>query len=337
MGCLALCAKAETPSFTVKTEKLGGSLIAIAEPKEWNGQVLLYAHGMRPAGQPLSASIDTDYLPYKTLLEEGWLVAMSSFRKNGHVVEIGVEDTEELRQHIVATYGKPKRTFLFGGSMGGDIAVVLAERFPEHYAGALSGDPALRSKYTHAPKIPVIFLCTSDELHESRQYIAKSQDAPVRPVLWFTQATGHCQYSAAEILTAMRGLITFADSGKCETEKDITSGYAPPASTATFEATGARAKIRRESGNLDTTFTREDFEKLRITQGTRFHFTVRGQTVNVFYGTDYNSVPKGEWVAFAMRDGYVRIARNSVSANAVLNCKVGDEAIVSPVSGATKE
>ena len=50
----------------------------------------------------------------------------------------GIEDTEALRQYIVAKYGKPETTFVSGGSMGGLIALALIEQYQQHYDGALT-------------------------------------------------------------------------------------------------------------------------------------------------------------------------------------------------------
>lgn len=339
MMCVALYAHAETATFTVKSDTLGPCLITIAEPETWNGDVLLYAHGMKLAKEPLSATIDTsETSSTRPLLEEGWLVAASSFRRNGYIIDDAVEDMEQLRRHIVDTYGAPKRIFLRGDSMGGDIVVLLAERFPVNYAGALSGAPALRSRYTHAPKIPILFLSTSDELKDSRQYIAKAQDAPVRPALWFTRQTGHCNYTGEEVLTALRGLVAFTETGKCETEKDVTGSRPPPASTATLSEGEARAAVKTVSsnGNVNTTFTPDDLAKLGIAQGARFSVTVRDKTANVFYGITYGDVPKGEWVGM-IRDGFLRVARNTANAKNFLQCEPGDEIVIAPIPEVTEE
>jgi pimeloyl-ACP methyl ester carboxylesterase len=52
-------------------------------------------------------------------------------------VKEALDETEALRKFYVQKYGKPKRTFVTGHSMGGTITLALAETNPEAYDGAL--------------------------------------------------------------------------------------------------------------------------------------------------------------------------------------------------------
>jgi len=52
-------------------------------------------------------------------------------------VKDGMQRTQQLRGLFVSHFGKPSKTLLMGHSLGGLVALGLAERFPEHYAGAL--------------------------------------------------------------------------------------------------------------------------------------------------------------------------------------------------------
>ncbi|HEY3377162.1 MAG TPA: SAM hydroxide adenosyltransferase [Armatimonadota bacterium] len=321
---------ADTTAVTVSEGVLGPCLIKLAVPAKWNGQLLLIAHGMRGDKEPLSADFSTETLLFKTLLQDGWLIASTSYRRNGYIIDDALEDIDLLRKHVIATYGQPKRILLVGGSMGGDIVVLLAERHPDQYAGALSEGAALvfaPKKYTFAPSVPILFLCTPDEIADKRDYIAKAKATPLCPVLWYVKREGHCRFNDQEELAAFRGLLSFADSGKCNTEKDITVEVPPPPSTAIFADGAAKAnisKIYANSGSLDTALVKADFDKLGIKRGTRFNLTCQQTTVSVLYGVSYSDVPTGDWIAFVMTDGYVRIARNWANANEVLKGKVGD-------------
>jgi pimeloyl-ACP methyl ester carboxylesterase len=76
--------------------------------------------------------------PYKTwLLDHDFAFAMSSYSKNGYVVEQGALDTYELKQLFTDHFGAPERTYIFGHSMGGAITQALAEGFPDDFSGAL--------------------------------------------------------------------------------------------------------------------------------------------------------------------------------------------------------
>jgi len=334
--CCSLAYAADTPTFTITDGILGPCKIKLAVPAKWNGQLLLLAHGRVADAMPLSADFSADSPLITGLLKDGWLIAATSYRRNGYIIDDAVADMEGLRQHVIEKYGQPKRVFLEGGSMGGDIVVLLAERYPDHYAGALSAGAALAfapKKYTFAPTIPILFLCTPDEIADKREYVAKAKAAPVPPVLWSVKREGHCRFNEQEEQAAFRGLLAFADSGKAETEKDITVELPPPPSTALFEngaATAAIKKIYQPSGSLFTAFVKADFDKLGIKRGTRFTLTSGEKTVAVLYGNNYSDVPTGGWIAFVQEDGYLRIARNWASANEILGCKEGESLTIIP-------
>ncbi len=284
----------------------------------------------------MSADFSTESLLYKTLLQDGWLIASTSYRRNGYIIDDAVEDMELLRQHVIAVYGEPKRIFLEGVSMGGDIVVLLAEKHQEQYAGVLSCGAALvfaPKKYSFAPALPVLFLCTQDEIADKREYVASAKGAPVCPVLWFVKRDGHCRFNDQEELAAFRGLLAFADTGKCDTEKDITIEVPPPPSTAVFANGAAGAtivKISTDAGSLDTAFVKADFDRLGIKPGAHFNLTYQNKTVSVLFGVSYSDVPDGDWIAFVKADGWVRIARNWANANEILGSKVGDTLTITP-------
>ena len=65
-------------------------------------------------------------------------LAYSSFSENGWAVKDGAQRTHELGELFAARFGAPSHTYLYGQSMGGLIAVELAEAYPTQYAGVLS-------------------------------------------------------------------------------------------------------------------------------------------------------------------------------------------------------
>jgi len=75
---------------------------------------------------------------FTPLLERGFAVAQSTYSQTGWAVEQAYAETEKLRQHFIAKYSKPQRTFVMGMSMGGTLAALTIETKPDIYAGALS-------------------------------------------------------------------------------------------------------------------------------------------------------------------------------------------------------
>src|SRR5450432_3502593 len=111
------CAQAEAraegkPPAPVKVDigHIAGANFAIAHPSgDWNHRVLLLAHGYRPPTAPLIADLHPERASIKAALDEGWIVATTSYRRNGLVVEDAIADLDTLRAYIVAAYGQVDR------------------------------------------------------------------------------------------------------------------------------------------------------------------------------------------------------------------------------------
>lgn len=129
---------APTWASTTTGEVGPGSSYEIFVPEGWNGDVVFYGHGIRDALEPVSLrDQDNAYLLRDRLGAMGYAVAASSFSHNGLALKDGAQRTHQLRGIFTERYGEPRRSFLMGHSLGGTIALDLAERFPTQYAGAL--------------------------------------------------------------------------------------------------------------------------------------------------------------------------------------------------------
>lgn len=98
----------------------------IEVPKNWNGKLVLYAHGYRGTGNALTV---TEPSVRKELLERGYAWAASSYSTNGYDVESGVKDTHALNGLFRQLVGNPTRTYIMGHSMGGHVTGVYAEQY----------------------------------------------------------------------------------------------------------------------------------------------------------------------------------------------------------------
>ena len=138
----AVLAAAQSPSFTTITGEIGpASLYEIAMPTvPWNGQLVVYAHGIVPPSAPIALSDEPKFRELRdTLTSQGFALVYSSYSVNGFgAVKDGTERTHQLRGIFVSRVNQPTRTYLVGESMGGLIAVKLVESFPGQYDGALS-------------------------------------------------------------------------------------------------------------------------------------------------------------------------------------------------------
>ena len=117
-------------------------------PRNWNGRLVMYAHGYRGAGEVL-----TPASPHfrRELVEAGYAWAASTYRANDYDVRAGIEDTNALAlafTRIAAGNGRelqsPSRIYIVGHSMGGHIAAAAVEaetlaraHNKVHYAGSM--------------------------------------------------------------------------------------------------------------------------------------------------------------------------------------------------------
>jgi hypothetical protein len=124
------------------TGEIDGARYTIKLPTKWNGTLLLYSHGYRFA-QPAPPNFDavetnaqvsstdsdgsgSDQLSGQ-LLKAGYALAGSSYKSNGWAVGDGIAADKALHDKFVSLVGKPKRTYVWGDSLGGLVTEVVAE------------------------------------------------------------------------------------------------------------------------------------------------------------------------------------------------------------------
>jgi len=102
------------------------SAYRVEVPANWNGELVMYAHGYRGEGLALSVS---ESAIRRYLIQNGFAWAASSYSKNSYNVVAGVEDTNKLALAFASISGKaaPTRTYIIGESMGGHVATAAVE------------------------------------------------------------------------------------------------------------------------------------------------------------------------------------------------------------------
>jgi pimeloyl-ACP methyl ester carboxylesterase len=120
--------------------KLEGIRFSLAIPWRWNKQATVFANGYRSPGLPTEIPenpLSDDTLGYyRYPYGQGFATGLSAYAKAGMAVQSGVESTHRLKlllDRLGAT-----RTYLMGGSMGGNITLALIEKYPDDFAGAIS-------------------------------------------------------------------------------------------------------------------------------------------------------------------------------------------------------
>jgi pimeloyl-ACP methyl ester carboxylesterase len=114
-----------------------GSLYELFVPADWNGDLVLYAHGYRAPRAPIALPRGGVEGLKDALLSMGYGVAWSSYSENGYAVRDGVIRTRQLRGIFASKVGKPDRTYIIGHSLGGMVTLMSAEKNPGLYDGAM--------------------------------------------------------------------------------------------------------------------------------------------------------------------------------------------------------
>jgi pimeloyl-ACP methyl ester carboxylesterase len=349
-GPLRSSPAAENPAPAVKVDvgQIAGARFAIANPPGvWNHRVLLIAHGYRPDPAPLIPDLHPERASNRALLEEGWIVATTSYRRNGLIVADAIADLDALRAYIANAYGEPERVLLEGESMGGLIATIMAERDAGPYQGAVVFDATLYANEDNRtiglsllPRIPLLFVATLREAAQARSYLFSVVPRPspvVQPALFVIQREGHTNINQPEHLAACQALNAWIDRGPDalprprENERfyDATVPPHPGPSTAVIypdrRAFDTRvAEVNAVYGNVLLEALEADFEAAGIGKMTFCELRAGGKAYRTLYGHTYSDVRNGEWVVFPDADGRTVLSRNFADAAGTAGLKVGD-------------
>jgi pimeloyl-ACP methyl ester carboxylesterase len=336
------------PQAQVSTGVLNGAEFAVAlPPGSWNHGVIMLAHGYRPQAAPLVADLHPERPSLKAFLGDGWIVATTSYRRNGIIVADAMADLDALRAYIAATYGEPARVILSGDSMGGLIVALMAEREAGPYQGAVAFDPTLYLSEPNAtvglsllPRIPLLFVTTEKEAKQAIGYMTAlvARPAPaVPPALFLISRQGHTNINQPERFGALRAMDawiergpgTLPSPGENQHYFDATVKPEPGPSTAVMHADGRGfdtrvAEVDAIHGTVLLEAQAADFNAVGITAMTYFRLGASGKTYRTLYGNNYSDVQSGLWVAFPDADGRTAMARSFENAAATAGLRVGD-------------
>ncbi len=327
---------------------LNGANYAIANPPGgWNKRLLLLAHGYRPESAALIADLHPERASNKVIIDEGWMVATTSYRRNGLIIGDAVADMDALREYIARAYGEPERTVIEGESLGGLVATIISERDKGAYDGAIVFDATLYAKepnmmtgLTLLPRIPLLFLATQREAAEAKSYLTALVARPspvIQPVLFLIQREGHTNINQPEHLAAFRAMNDWLDRGRdaLPQPKDQAPYYdatvvpdpAPSTAMAIPDGHGFEtfvAEVDAVYGNVLLEAQAQDFQAAGIPPMTYCTLEAGSKKYRTLYGRTYSDVKDGEWVSFPDADGRTVLSRNFADAAGTAGLKVGD-------------
>jgi hypothetical protein len=103
----------------------------------WNGTVLLYSHGYVAPGAANPAQDVSDPVTAGSLLGHGFALAGSSYATTGWAIQQALPDQVSTLNVFAASYGRPRQTIAWGGSLGGIITAGLIQDYPRLFTAAL--------------------------------------------------------------------------------------------------------------------------------------------------------------------------------------------------------
>lgn len=112
-------------------------------PENWNGILVLHAHGGPALGAPRLARSVEDLERWAIVVKAGYAWAGSTFRQGGVAVRAAAEDTERVRRIFDQHIAKPQLTILHGQSWGASVAAVGASMFTDDGKGRRPYDAVL--------------------------------------------------------------------------------------------------------------------------------------------------------------------------------------------------
>lgn len=127
----ATACPAELPTTTrcLGGQDSAGAFYLIAMPADWNGHLVVHAHGGPFLGAATAKRIEEDLKRWAIVPRAGYAWAGSSFRQGGVAVRAAAEDTERVRQIFLRHVARPKLTLLHGQSWGAGVAAKGAETY----------------------------------------------------------------------------------------------------------------------------------------------------------------------------------------------------------------
>jgi pimeloyl-ACP methyl ester carboxylesterase len=121
-----------------------GSIYRICMPAagEYNGNLVIWAHGFQHAGTPVEIPEDQlcldDFCIPEIINALGFGFATNSYSRTGLAIVAGKNDILDLVDIYAAEKGPPQKVFLVGASEGGIITALALEQRPDVFAAGLA-------------------------------------------------------------------------------------------------------------------------------------------------------------------------------------------------------
>jgi pimeloyl-ACP methyl ester carboxylesterase len=128
--------------FTEYYGSIGGANFFVLIPDDWtnplgDGMLVVLCRGRGYVEDPRDYGGGMLYNSAKSYANQGIAVAASNYGSQGEDRKFGVIRTHQLTEFVIDNYGVTGKVFLHGTSLGGSVALVLGESYPDVYSGVL--------------------------------------------------------------------------------------------------------------------------------------------------------------------------------------------------------
>jgi hypothetical protein len=129
--------------FTEYYGSIGGANFYVLIPDDWTTpmgderMLVILCRGVGYAEDPRDYMGGAQYAGAIGLAQAGIAAAATSYGSKGFDPKFGVIRTHQLTEFVIDNYGVTGKVFLWGGSLGGSVALVLGESYPDVYSGVL--------------------------------------------------------------------------------------------------------------------------------------------------------------------------------------------------------
>jgi len=134
---LLLAGPARADMTGLVTGNIDGADYMIGMPDQWNGGLILFAHGYEGERAGKGSLGESRLSAYFKQGHYAW--AASGFRSASYRPDWFLADTIALRKRFIEMYGRPRWIILYGESMGGHVTVAALEQHPEMFQGGMTG------------------------------------------------------------------------------------------------------------------------------------------------------------------------------------------------------
>jgi hypothetical protein len=217
-----LPAPATEPPRRITGEIAGAPWLAFV-PENWSGRLLLIAPDQQEA-EPESL-LDPNSPDNRELLEAGWTLATTGYRRRGIIVGDAIEDLRNLRDHIANEVDAPKLSIVCGYGLGGLLATIIVERHAAEFHAGLAISPQLSVKdprapsftFDQQPRAPLLILFRQAAMPDVLGYRdgahSHANAESVVPALWF-QSENSAGEPSPRLTEALAALAEWVATGR---------------------------------------------------------------------------------------------------------------------------